>query len=758
MEQMDRQIKMTQHTGQTQAFLADNETLTQDSTLANSTYKDYTLSISGLDCPSCASRIEDSLNALPQVSKANVDFSTNTLYLSTSDLSLAKSTIYAIEPQARLTSPQDSISIDSTQDSTQTPQSQKGFVFLESVFIFTLIGIFGLCMGVLHLTTFGESNAPYIYGILAFLYLIAGKPIFLNTLNNLKNKVIFDENFLMLFATIAAFCLGEISEAVAVMLFFRLGEFLESRAVQKSKDSIKALLQVIPTIAHKKTTNAENGEILTDLHPSELKVGDCIVVRVGEKIPTDGVVLQGKSYLDMRSINGESVPISVESGQNVIAGAINTSAVLEVRVERVFEDSHIAKIAKLTQEASANKAKTQKAITSFARIYTPIIFVLALLIAFVPPLVLGGWQDFDLWREWIYRALVVLMISCPCALVIAVPLGYFASIGYASRLGVLFKGSIHLESLSQVKNIIFDKTGTLTLGNFEVLEIVPSGEFDKDFLISLAVCAESQSTHPIAQSIVKLAPSQNNAWRIESYEELSGRGVVVRCEKGEILAGNERLMKEKGIQFTPQDIELTMVYVAYNGVYAGYVSVGDRLKNDSVESIQALRRYGVEHFAILSGDNQTQVDRVAKELGITHAYGNLLPQEKAQKLVELMGRWSGKTAFVGDGINDSIVLRRSDVGVSINTGEGENDISKESADIILQQNSLQSLVSALKIAKHTRKITWQNISFALVSKLFLIILGVMGVANMWLAVFGDVGVALLALLNAKRPIDINKRN
>lgn len=751
MEQMDRQIKMTQHTGQTQAFLADNETLTQDSTLANSTYKDYTLSISGLDCPSCASRIEDSLNALPQVSKANVDFSTNTLYLSTSDLSLAKSTIYAIEPQARLTSPQDSISIDSTfVDSTQTPQSQKGFVFLESVFIFTLIGIFGLCMGALHLTTFGEQNAPYIYGILAFLYLIAGKPIFLNTLNNLKNKVIFDENFLMLFATIAAFCLGEISEAVAVMLFFRLGEFLESRAVQKSKDSIKALLQVIPTIAHKKTTNAENGEILTDLHPSELKVGDCIVVRVGEKIPTDGVVLQGKSYLDMRSINGESVPISVESGQNVIAGAINTSAVLEVRVERVFEDSHIAKIAKLTQEASANKAKTQKAITSFARIYTPIIFVLALLIAFVPPLVLGGWQDLALWHKWIYRALVVLMISCPCALVIAVPLGYFASIGYASRLGVLFKGSIHLESLSQVKNIIFDKTGTLTLGNFEVLEIVPSGEFDKDFLISLAVCAESQSTHPIAQSIAKLAQTQNNAWRIESYEELSGRGVVVRCEKGEILAGNERLMKEKGIQFTPQDKGLTMVYIAYNGVYVGYISVGDRLKNDSVESIQALRQYGVEHFAILSGDSQMQVDRVAKELGITHAYGNLLPQEKAQKLVELMGRWSGKTAFVGDGINDSIVLRRSDVGVSINTGEGGNDISKESADIILQQNSLQSLVSALKIAQHTRKITWQNISFALVSKLFLIVLGVVGVANMWLAVFGDVGVALLALLNAKR--------
>lgn len=712
-------------------------------------YKDYTLSISGLDCPSCASRIEDSLNALPQVSRANVDFNTNTLYLSTSDLSLAKSTIYAIEPQARLTSPLDSTFLVST----QMPQAQKGFVLLESAFILTLIGIFGLCMGALHLTTFGEQNTPYVYGVLALLYLIAGKPIFLNTLNNLKNKVIFDENFLMLFATIAAFCLGEISEAVAVMLFFRLGEFLESRAVQKSKDSIQALLQVIPTIAHRKTKkDGEDSEILQDLHPSELKVGDCILVKVGEKIPTDGVILRGKSYLDMRSINGESVPISVESGQNVIAGAINTSAVLEVRVEKVFEDSHIAKIAKLTQEASANKAKTQKAITSFARIYTPIIFGIALLIAIVPPLVLGDWQDSSLWREWIYRALVVLMISCPCALVIAVPLGYFASIGYASKLGVLFKGSIHLESLSQVKNIIFDKTGTLTLGNFEVLEIVPSGEFDKDFLISLAMCAESGSTHPIAQSILRLQPKPKHSWQVESCEEISGRGVLVRCERGEILAGNERLMRDKGISFQPQDNGLTMVYVAYNGVYAGYVSVGDRLKNDSVESLQALKQCGVEHFAILSGDNQAQVDKVAEELGITHAYGNLLPQEKSQKLVELMGRWSGKTAFVGDGINDSIVLRRSDVGISINTGEGGNDISKESADIILQHNSLQSLVSALKIAQHTRKITWQNISFALVSKLFLIVLGIVGVANMWLAVFGDVGVALLALLNAKRPM------
>ena len=597
-------------------------------------YKDYTLSISGLDCPSCASRIEDSLNALPQVSRANVDFNTNTLYLSTSDLSLAKSTIYAIEPQARLTSPLNSTFLVST----QMPQAQKGFVLLESAFILTLIGIFGLCMGALHLTTFGEQNTPYVYGVLALLYLIAGKPIFLNTLNNLKNKVIFDENFLMLFATIAAFCLGEISEAVAVMLFFRLGEFLESRAVQKSKDSIQALLQVIPTIAHRKTKkDGEDSEILQDLHPSELKVGDCILVKVGEKIPTDGVILRGKSYLDMRSINGESVPISVESGQNVIAGAINTSAVLEVRVEKVFEDSHIAKIAKLTQEASANKAKTQKAITSFARIYTPIIFGIALLIAIVPPLVLGDWQDSSLWREWIYRALVVLMISCPCALVIAVPLGYFASIGYASKLGVLFKGSIHLESLSQVKNIIFDKTGTLTLGNFEVLEIVPSGEFDKDFLISLAMCAESGSTHPIAQSILRLQPKPKHSWQVESCEEISGRGVLVRCERGEILAGNERLMRDKGISFQPQDNGLTMVYVAYNGVYAGYVSVGDRLKNDSVESLQALKQCGVEHFAILSGDNQAQVDKVAEELGITHAYGNFCHKRKAKSLWSLWG-------------------------------------------------------------------------------------------------------------------------
>lgn len=697
--------------------------------------KEYELSILGVDCPNCASRIEEALSVLPQVSRANIDFNTNLLYLSTSDLGLVERVISGVESGARIAP----FCLDSPTNEAKSP-----FLDSQSLWLLGFIGVFGLCMGGLHFSTFGEQGAPYIYGVLALLYLIAGKPIFLNTYNNLKNNIFFDENFLMLFATIAALFLGEVSEAVAVMLFFRLGELLESSAVQKSKDSIAALLQVIPTIAHKK-----HGSTLQDMHPSELCVGDRIVIKVGERIPTDGIVLQGKSYLDMRSINGESVPISIKPDDSVMAGAINTGAVLEVRVEKEFEDSHIAKIARLTQEASANKAKTQKAITRFARIYTPIIFGIALLIAIVPPL-LGGWQDSALWHEWIYRALVVLMISCPCALVIAVPLGYFASIGYASKLGVLFKGSIYLEALSQVRNIVFDKTGTLTLGHFEVLSVNPSAYCDGEQLISLAICAESHSTHPIAQSILKLSASQS--WRVESYEELGGRGVAVRCKGGEILAGSARLMRERGIELEVCDEVHTMVYIAHNGVYMGSLMLGDRLKPDGVESIKALKQCGIEHIAILSGDNQAQVDSVAKQLGISHAYGTLLPQEKSDRLVELMGKWRGKTAFVGDGINDSIVLRRSDVGISINTGEQGNDISKESADIILQHSSLQGLLHALRIAKHTRTITWQNIGFALVSKLALIVLGILGVANMWVAVFGDVGVALLALFNARRPL------
>lgn len=689
--------------------------------------KQHILILKGIDCANCAQRIEDALNALPNTKEANIDFSTNMLYIYTDNLTKVIHTITHIEPQ---------VSVLETSSSYISPLQEDTKHSHELLSISIFIAIFIFCMAALHIDSL--YIPPIVaYILLGIVYIGSGIPIFSATWRNCKNKLFFDEHSLMLFATLAALCIGEISEAVAVMLFFRVGEFLESLAVQKSKRSINALLQIMPDIAHKK-----HNDTLQDLHPQELSVGDIIVIKVGEKIPTDGIVLKGKSYLDMRSINGESVPVGINEGQSVIAGAINTTAMLEVRVEKPFKDSHIAKIAKLTQEASANKAKTQKVITSFARIYTPIIFFLSLSLALIPPL-------FDeQWHEWVYRALVVMMISCPCALVIAVPLGYFAAIGQASAKGILFKGSTYLETLAQVKNIIFDKTGTLTLGTFEILSIVPNEGYTQQDLLEIASLAEQNSNHPIATCIKN---HLNTMCHIESYEEISGKGVRLLSDKGEILAGNAALMQENHISFTPIHTPHTTIYVALKGTYVGHILIGDKIKEGIKDDLKMLKHYGIKHFAILSGDNQTNVDCLAKELGISHAYGNLLPAQKEQKLAEFMEQWQEKIAFVGDGINDAIVLRRSDVGISINTGETSNDISKESADIILQHNSLQGLVQAFKIAHHTRSITWQNISFALASKLVLIILGIMGIANMWLAVFGDVGIALLALLNAMRP-------
>lgn len=688
--------------------------------------------LQGVDCPTCAAKIESALNALPHTN-ANIDFSTNTLYLSTSDFNLAKHTISRVESSVSIAPKQD-FEVDSSAESSQDTKPNRA----ESIFIISLIALFCLCMAMLYAPFLNQYDVakPISYAILALIYIIAGKPIFIASVQNLKNKVFFDENSLMLFATIAALCIGEVSEAVAVMLFFRAGEFLESIAIANSKRSINALLQVMPNIAHKKLDST-----LIDLHPRELSVGDIIVVKVGEKVPTDGIVLSGKSYLDMRSINGESVPIGIKVGERVIAGALNTTALLEVQVTSAFVDSHIAKIAKLTQEASANKAKTQKVITKFASIYTPIIFAIALCIALIPPLFNGEWH------EWIYRALVVMMVSCPCALVIAVPLGYFAAIGRASRLGILFKGSIFLESMYQVKNIIFDKTGTLTEGSFEILEILPESSFSKESLLELAALAEQNSNHPIATCIRAKAHS---TCEIYAYSEISGKGVKLECERGVILAGNAALMADSNITINALESSQTSVFIALNGEYAGCIIIGDKIKSNAKAVLNALKANGIAHFGVLSGDNDKRVKAIAKELDISQAYGDLLPKQKSQKLLELKSKWSGKSAFVGDGINDAIVLRQSDVGISINTGEMGNDISKESADIILQNANLEALNNALNIAKRTHSITWQNIIFALFSKVVLIMLGIAGVANMWLAVFGDVGVALLALLNARR--------
>ncbi len=698
--------------------------------------------LENLDCPSCAQKIENVLDTMPNVLSAKVDFNTNTLQIDTHDIDAVKRKIQEIEPKVRL----------HTSYPAHTSHTNRSEILM-------LLGLFaGFCVGMFFLQGLVLESYKDIlpldsvycaYIILGVVYVIAGFPVFKAMIANFKHKIIFDEHFLMSFATFAAICIGEVSEAVAVMLFFRLGELLESIVVQNSKKSIHSLLEAIPEVAHLKIHSTNKADDVRDVSPSELALGDVILVKVGEKVPTDGKIIYGKSYLDMRAINGESVPVGVDVGDMILAGSINTFALLEVEVTSVFENSHIAKIQELVQDASANKAKTQKVITSFARVYTPIIFVLSLCVGVIPPLFVGDWN------EWIYRGLVVMMVSCPCALIISVPLGYFGAIGASSMKGILFKGSTYLETLSMVKNIVFDKTGTLTQGVFEVCEIVPQKGFTQEDLLQLAVCGETMSNHPIATCIKEAAQSLTlHQCHVKDYREVSGKGIVAFCGEDKILLGNEALLNDEGIVFEGcQNQSGSIVYIAKNGVYAGYIVISDKIKEDSKSTIAKLKAQGIEHFAILSGDTQANVNAVAQELGISQAYGRLLPAQKAEKLQMLMKEYGdSKTAFVGDGINDAVVLSLADVGISIAAQEKGNDVSKESADIILTAPSLTALSHAVKIAKNTRYITWQNIAFAIGSKAVLIVLGAAGIANMWLAVFGDVGVAILALLNAMRVI------
>ncbi|RDU70710.1 heavy metal translocating P-type ATPase [Helicobacter aurati] len=734
--------------------------------------------LSNLDCSSCAQKLERGLSNLPFIKNVKVNFSTNTLYIQTEEniaaqnnlLSLLQEHIQAIEPKVQITKKESQAHVEST------------FNKQEGIFVAILISLFicGVIMQYNNLFTFFIANTENAQNLASIyfisLYLLAGFPVFKATYKNLKNKVIFDENFLMLFATIAAICLGEMTEAVAVMLFFRMGEFIESLALNTSRKSLNALIQIIPHIAHRKIpkTPLEAPLSLEDIHPELLEVNDIIIVKAGEKVPINGLVIKGKSYLDMRAINGESKPITIKEGDNIIAGSINTSNALEVKVTARFQDSHIAKIQDMVENATNNKAKTQKLITKFAQIYTPIMFAIAFCVATLPPLLLGSTQE--LWSEWIYKALVILMISCPCALVISVPLGYFGAIGIASKRGILFKGSNHLETLAEIQNIIFDKTGTLTKGIFAVTNVIPN-KISEQELVRIACYAESLSNHPIAHSLRQYAKDmQLPPYPLQEYQEVSGEGIVVTYqEEGllkKILIGNTRLMEKHNIaipmdvhsmQSSAKEQHTTIIYIAASTSnhlqYLGAICIADSLKDEAKECIRSLQNLNINNLAILSGDNYASTSDIANQLQITKFYANLMPAQKAEMFSLLKKEYqesqkdsnkTSKTAFVGDGINDAVVLSLADVGISIATQDSQNDISKETADIILTQHTLHNLITAIKIAKKTRNITWQNISFALSTKLLLVILGVAGIANMWLAVFGDVGVALLALANALR--------
>lgn len=565
---------------------------------------------------------------------------------------------------------------------------------------------------------------------LLFLYISAGIPVFKGSYHNIKEKEFFTENTLMLTATLSAIAIGAYYEAVAVMIFLRIGEYFEHLALTNSQRNIQALFDISPQIARKKV-----GDEWVEILPKDLQSGDIVLVRVGEKIPSDGIILRGQSEVDYQAISGESLPLFKQEGDKILGGSINLSSTLEIEISTPYDSSSIAQLVSLVQEASKKKSKIEKFITSFAKIYTPGIFFLALMIALLPPLFgLGDWKD------WIYRALVVLMVSCPCALVLSVPLGYFGGIGGASKRGILIKGGNFIEGLAKLEKVFFDKTGTLTQGKFEIQSIHPASGVTQEELLHMAACAEHLSSHPIAHAFAHLSFSHSP----QSHRQISGMGMDVQCCGNEILAGNLKLMHQYGIQIDQPSKSHSIIYIAKNKIFQGYILIQDKAREMTQATLDKLRNMNID-LALLSGDNQASVSQFAQRVGIKEFYAELLPQEKLEKFLVHKKKIN---AFVGDGINDAPVLSSAEVGISL--GGSGSDLSKESADVIILNDDLAKIPEAITYAKKVQTIIKQNIIFALAIKGVFLILGTMGVANMWEAVFGDVGVSLITLLNAMR--------
>ncbi|RDU58337.1 heavy metal translocating P-type ATPase [Helicobacter sp. MIT 99-5507] len=681
--------------------------------------------ITNISCSSCANKIESALQKLECVSYVHIDTNNNILEIDTTNINLAIKTIKSIESN---------INISKENPTTDEFDTKKELCFLSG-----LIAVFLIAVIVLHVVD-NEITKYISIGILIIIYLISGKDIFKSAFNNIKKRDFFDENTLMFIATISAFAIQAYEEAVAVMLFFKTGEFLQDLAVQKGKKSIKNLLQIAPNIAHLK----QDSNII-DIPPQDLKIDDIFIVKPGEKIPTDGIVINGKSLIDTKALTGEPIPKEAQIDTKILGGTLNLNGILEIKVTKLYEDSSVAKIIDLVQNASNKKAKMESFITKFARIYTPIVFFIALAIAILPPLF--GFGEFG---EWIYRALVVLMVSCPCALVISVPLAYFGGIGSCSKNHILIKGANYLEALSNVSHIAFDKTGTLTKGVFKVVDIIPQNGFSKDDVLQYAFCAENFSNHPIALSIKDeynktLHPHQCNNTK---FEQISGLGIMATCNYKEILAGNDKILHKYNIKHNNCDIDGSVAHIAIDGVYAGYILVADELKEDSLEALKELQNLGVTNMIMLTGDNEFASKKICDKLGLENVKYNLLPEEKAKYFIEFKQNASGNAVFIGDGINDAPCIALADIGVSM--GKLGSDVSKESADVLIINDKISSMVKAIEIAKKTKNIIYQNIAFAFIIKILFIILGVFGVATIWEAVFGDVGVALLALLNSMR--------
>lgn len=574
-------------------------------------------------------------------------------------------------------------------------------------------------------------------------YLTVGFPVLKKAVINISHGQVFDENFLMCIATIGALIIGEYPEAVFVMLFYQVGDLFESVAVGKSRDSISALVDICPEYV-----NIERDGKIEELDPEEAQIGDIMVIRPGEKVPLDGVITEGESSLNTTALTGESIPLDVKKGDSIISGCINLNGLIKAEVTKEYSDSTVSKILELVENSAENKAHTENFITKFAAYYTPAVVFTAAALAIIPVLVFGGDP-----KDWVMRALNFLVVSCPCALVISVPLSYFSGIGCASSKGILVKGSNYLEALSKASTVVFDKTGTLTKGSFSVTDIVPSS-MEKDELLEITAMAESYSNHPISQSIRNACSKPFDSERITSYEEIAGKGIKAVIDGKEVYAGSDRLIRELGIEPEKTPEGCACVHTVKDGKYAGYILISDTLKDDTKSAIKALKSLGIENTVMLSGDNISNAQKTALEAGIDTVYAELLPADKVKWLEEIIKTSSGKTVFVGDGINDAPSLSRADVGIAM--GGMGSDAAIEAADIVLMDDKPSKIALALKIAKKTTSIVRQNIIFALAVKILVLILSAVGLSNMWEAVFADVGVSVIAIINSMRAMKIGK--
>ncbi|NLL79014.1 MAG: cadmium-translocating P-type ATPase [Clostridiales bacterium] len=599
----------------------------------------------------------------------------------------------------------------------------------------------------------GDMYPYVVFSLFLAAYVIAGGDVVKNAVVNIGHGQVFDENFLMTLATVGAFFVGDYSEAVAVMLFYQVGECFQSYAVNKSRKSITALMEIRPDYAN---VIRDGNEETVD--PEEVAVGELIRVKAGERIPLDGIIRNGNSSLDTMALTGESIPREVLCGDEVISGCVNLQGVLEIEVTKEFSDSTVSKILNLVESAGSRKAEAENFITKFARYYTPIVAVCALLLAILPPTVLGAAQGHmaagNIWSDWIYRALTFLVISCPCALVISIPLSFFGGLGGASKNGILIKGSNYLEALATAEVVVMDKTGTLTKGTFGVKNVTVAEKADcsADRLLELAAYAESYSNHPISQSLLEAYGKEVDASRIGKAEEIAGHGVHVFVDGKEIYAGNSRLMEQQGIFYEAVRETGTVVYIACDGIYLGYILIADELKEDAADAVRGLKEAGIKKLVMLTGDRKETAQEVAGKLGITEVHAELLPGDKVDRMEELMQSKSekGKLLFVGDGINDAPVLARADIGIAM--GGLGSDAAIEAADIVIMTDEPSKIARAMQISVKTLAIVRQNIIFALSVKILVLLLAAAGLASMWAAVFADVGVAVIAILNAMRAL------